>query len=95
MEVHLAGTVVGLAGRVIQRCLICGEKLLDSKGSSAPVDMDGKTPTFPTWPVGGWVEVDGNQSMLISETKNLRFEAGDIPDGCCKPEAQRWSNSGY
>lgn len=54
---HLAGPAITASGRVIQRCSICGAKLADSLNCAMPLEPDGSTPTFPTWPVGRFVRV--------------------------------------
>ena len=57
---HLAGVFVGLAGRVIQRCAVCGYKLVDNKNTASP---DGSA--MPTWTDGALVEIDGNRSSMV------------------------------
>lgn len=34
---HIAGPVMNIDGRAIQRCAVCGEKLIDSRGMMGPV----------------------------------------------------------
>jgi len=80
---HLAGTPIWINGRVIQRCLICGEKLCDSLNTMSPVEADGSAPVFPTWAVGAWVEFDRNRASLVAETERPFFAAEDLPEGCC------------
>lgn len=55
---HMAGPPVGIGGRVIQRCLVCGEKLLDSLNTAAPLNPDGTPPVFPTWDEGALVRIE-------------------------------------
>lgn len=83
MVTHLAGTPVVIEGRVIQRCLICGEKLGDSLGVQIAVEPDGDEPTYATWPVGSWVECDGPRSSVVGETASPTFYRPDLPQGCC------------
>lgn len=35
---HIAGPAMAICGRVIQRCAVCGEKLVDSKNVAAPLE---------------------------------------------------------
>lgn len=81
--IHLAGNAVVLDGRVIQRCLICGEKLCDSLNVAMPVMPNGQPGRFCTWGVGAWIEQDGNRTSLVAETDTPRFSAEEIPPGCC------------
>ena len=86
MTVHLAGTPIGLDGRVIQRCLICGFKLCDSEGSAAPPEPDGSVPVFPTWEPADWIEViEGNPTefSVFGQSEHPQHDASEIPDGCC------------
>jgi hypothetical protein len=66
--VHIAGLVLNIYGRIIQRCSLCGAKLADSKGCSMPVTIDYGNMSddekmkwldnnFPTWPIGRLIEV--------------------------------------
>lgn len=55
---HLAGPWITIEGRGIQRCLICGEKLIDTKGQ-ASADGD-NTPLF--WGKGCFVQVTVNEN---------------------------------
>lgn len=76
---HIAGVRLDIAGRVIQRCSLCGAKLCDSEDSAMPVGPDGEPPTFPTWEVGRLVQVEaGNptRSSLLPDTDKLP------PDSC-------------
>lgn len=56
---HVAGPAVEIRGRVVQRCMWCGEKLCDSLNASAPLNPDGTPPVFPIWKTGNLVEHDG------------------------------------
>lgn len=75
---HLAGPVVGIKGRIIQRCPVCGEKLLDSLNAAMPLNPDGSVPEFPTWDEGSLVEVEGNRSSVIGE-----FISDSLPNNFC------------
>lgn len=75
---HLAGAGVNFGGRGIQRCLICGLKLIDTKGMRQPT---GDEPPCP-WPEGAYVKQSpfpgGTQWSVLSE----RFPE-HIPDDIC------------
>lgn len=49
---HLTGSVVKVGDRMLQRCIICGEKLVDNYGVPVPLGPDGKEEEFPTWEPG-------------------------------------------
>lgn len=83
MIVHLAGNAVCLDGRIIQRCLICGEKLADNLNCAMPVEPDGSDPVFPTWGTGAWVEIDGNRSSKVGESENPEMWGEQIPENSC------------
>ena len=81
---HLAGNYVNIHGRIIQRCLICGEKLCDSKGAQVAITADNPDGQFAAWAIGSWVQQDGNCLSLAGETETPYFDCGDyIPDDCC------------
>lgn len=71
---HIAGPPITACGRLIQRCSLCGEKLVDSKNTASP---DGRGPG--TWQVGRLVQVtEGNPQRwtLLDDTEKL-------PDDSC------------
>jgi hypothetical protein len=72
---HVAGHKVEVAGRTIQRCALCGDKLIDDLNEARP---EGSGPT-PTWEPGRLVRVTaGNpqSSVLLPDTDQL-------PDDSC------------
>lgn len=77
---HVAAHPIVLNERVIQRCAICGEKLLDSKNSSIPIGPDGETPVFPVWTPGSLVEIKGTRSLDIGSFSD---ESKQLPESLC------------
>lgn len=76
---HLAGQAVIVAeGRTIQRCLICGQKLIDS-GMVTVILTDRINPQ-PTWDPGTWVRFDKNKAVKIASV-----EDGCMPLDNCLP----------
>lgn len=63
---HIAGLIVKIDGRVIQRCAVCGEKLIDSLNSAS---CDGSP--MPVWQENRFVQVDGNYWSLLPESNEL------------------------
>ncbi|HEY1187694.1 MAG TPA: hypothetical protein VGE74_08555 [Gemmata sp.] len=53
---HIAGCAMNMGGRWIQRCSVCGEKLLDSNNAAAPLNPDGTVPEFPRWECGRLIQ---------------------------------------
>lgn len=79
---HIAGAPITLGGnypRVIQRCSLCGEKLVDSKGMMAPVGPDGTAPSVGTWEVGRLIQVEGGNPTRFS----LLPDSEQLPDDSC------------
>lgn len=78
MAVHLAGNDVTIEGRVIQRCLICGYKLIDDRPDHTMVP-EGMDCGFSTWPVGHLIEVTEMDGMTeyvnLGDTKQPSFDA--------------------
>lgn len=76
-HVHLAGNFVVIGSRVIQRCLVCGYKLIDNLGQVTEVTENDPNSQTSTWPIGGLIQIDdGNpvQMTLLSESENPIFE---------------------
>ena len=86
---HLPAGPIDIRGRVIQRCAICGEKLVDSKRTMVPIGDAGKP--YPTWEPGVMVRVikEGNVSRWESvECETIEGENGErdrqkLPEDSC------------
>lgn len=75
---HLAGPAITICGRVIQRCAICGEKLVDSLNCAMPLKPDGTADTIGTWEPGRLVRVEaGNPAhwILLEDPEDMRLPA--------------------
>lgn len=55
--VHVAGTVFRCEGRVIQRCAVCGVKVVDSAEAPPILDDKGKPVDTKVWVAGDFVEL--------------------------------------
>lgn len=76
---HISGPCLCVSGRTIQRCALCGAKLIDSEGTMSPMREDGTFPTFPSWEPGRLIQVRaGNptESILLPDSDKLP------PDNC-------------
>lgn len=70
---HVAGPVIVVKGRyapdnerIIQRCVVCGEKLIDTEGQMAPDKPDGTPPDGPgVWAEQALVQIDGNRHLNV------------------------------
>lgn len=90
-SVHLAGnTVIFGRDRMIQRCLVCGYKLIDITASRTCIadvkNADGSEPdnTIRGWPIGALVRVSGTfpiESSFVGETENPEFD--EKWEDCC------------
>lgn len=75
---HFAGPRMDICGRIVQRCAVCGAKLCDSDGVMVPLNLDGTTPLFPTFPEGRVVQVAvGNPTryLVMPDTDKLPADA--------------------
>lgn len=77
--VHVAGPVVGIGTRIIQRCAVCGDKLADNIRVAMPLNPDGSLPSFPTWKEGDLIEFDGHRQNVVGNFG----EDGPLPDDFC------------
>jgi hypothetical protein len=71
---HIAGVRLDIGGRVIQRCSLCGEKLIDNLNESVPIGPDGKVRKTCSWPIGRLVRVmlrNPRRSLLLEDTDKL------------------------
>lgn len=76
---HIAGPPVCLGGRVIQRCVVCGEKLCDSLNCMMPEEPDGSVPQFPVWRQGDYVQTEGNRTTTTGNICNN----DPVPEDVC------------
>lgn len=80
---HLAAPHVTVSGRTVQRCCVCGEKLLDSRGVSAPLGPDGKVPEYPVWRTGSYVRITAGNPR--SESLEGHWDTDELPGDFCLP----------
>ncbi len=79
---HLAGTPVNVEGRWIQRCLICGEKLIDSNDqANIEVMLEGNEASIHFFPVGGIIKIRPYSQVCIEITEVPHFD--NAPKGLC------------
>ena len=64
---HVAGPVVSVRGRVIQRCAVCGEKLADSRNVAIAANPDGTPGEYATWAEAHLLEFEGNRQSDAGE----------------------------
>ncbi len=76
---HIAGPAITMAGRVIQRCMVCGAMLCDSAGTSSPLRPDGTADKFPVWAIDALVQVEAGNPTRHS----VLPESDRIPDDSC------------
>lgn len=68
--------------RTIQRCALCGEKLLDNKNAAAPIGPNGEPPDFPVWGERALVTVtEGNPTEYILAGDFVAVEK--LPEDFC------------
>lgn len=76
---HIAGTIITVNRRTVQRCALCGLKLRDSKGVMAPVGPNGRVAGFATWEVGRVVRVTEGPPTATT----LLPDTDDLPADSC------------
>lgn len=81
--VHLAGPVVQLDHRIIQRCLICGQKVLDSQEHKLEAFVMGSNVGVFTYAINSWVEVRENSSSVVGNSFGNAFRVCDLPSNSC------------
>ena len=79
---HVAGPVVTIAGRSIQRCACCGDKLCDSKGQVGLCGPDGAAPEFCHWTERALVQVEGGNPTQFSLVGDF-VECEALPEDFC------------
>lgn len=77
---HLVGPDVVIEGRDIQRCLVCGEKLCDSRGVMMAMRPDGTPDTFAVFPICVFVRVTVGQNPTRYEVLD---DKATLPDDSC------------
>ena len=86
---HIAGPVVTIGCRRIQRCSVCGEKMCDNlpylQGRMAfpePQESEGLCPsgldTMSTWEPAELVRFEGDAQYAI-----LHIDGESVPEDCC------------
>jgi hypothetical protein len=74
---HVAAAPVNAEGRIIQRCALCGFKLLDSQGVEMHAPEGQPVPVFTTWEPGRLVKVTADAvQVMLPKAKHLP------PDSC-------------
>lgn len=82
--VHLAANPIVIGDRVIQRCFVCGLKLVDNLGVMCAANERGEVASIGTWEVGALVAVSGTcpvKSELVEVTERPHFE--EPWENCC------------
>lgn len=74
---HFAGHIVGVNGRLIQRCSVCGLKLADNR--NYPLNADGTVAELPAWEPGHLVRQEGDPPVWI----DLGRVSDNVPEDFC------------
>lgn len=78
---HVAGPAVIVSGRGIQRCCVCGEKLIDTKHQMVPLNEDGSPGLASCWADGAMVQFDGSNPRRESHVG--QFGVNRLPADSC------------
>lgn len=75
---HVAGPLIKVGPRIVHRCLVCGEKLNDSRDLENAASPDGP-PEFAAWTEGALVQFQGNRQSVVGDF----FQEEPLPDDFC------------
>lgn len=78
---HIAGLDVAVGGRMIQRCAVCGLKMVDSKNAAVPQNPDGSYDSIGTWKVGELVEHEEGNPQRWSVIPHI--DGAQLPKNAC------------
>lgn len=78
---HVAGPAVIVAGRGIQRCCVCGEKLIDTKNQMVPLSPDGTPGLACCWADGAMVQFEEGNPRRESHVG--QFGVNRLPSDSC------------
>lgn len=77
---HVAGPLVAVKGRIVQRCPVCGEKLSDNRDSKSFASVHaGPAPEFAAWTEGALVQFQGARQSVVGDF----FQEGPLPNDFC------------
>lgn len=84
---HVAGPMVSKGSEwAIQRCCVCGELLVDSRGMMAPVGPNGEPPATPEYPQGALVRETRLDEFVVGWTVIGPYHGPDpLPSDFCLP----------
>ena len=75
---HVAGPLIKVGPRIVQRCPVCGEKLNDSRDLANAASSDGP-PEFLSWVEGALVQFQGARQSVVGDF----FQVTPLPDDFC------------
>lgn len=85
--IHVSGIAVTIDGRCIQRCIICGQKILDTEEMPKTIHLrkDFNGINAMPFPIGSYVAVDqdSNEAAYMGTTYHPVFESSEMPDNAC------------
>lgn len=81
---HWAGPAVTLGplDRTIQRCMVCGFKLIDSLHQAGPLGPDGKPPGVLVYQAGHLIQITEGNPSAIHDAGELGNHMA-LPDDFC------------
>lgn len=82
---HVAGPYLGFKkeSRIIQRCMCCGEKLIDADPSRCMVPSDQADRSFATFKTGDLVEVSGDGQCTRFSVVGSFDQPDAFPENFC------------
>lgn len=82
---HVAGGSVEIHGRVLQRCCVCGGKIMDALVRDQPVDARGKARPVFTWAPGDFVQLnlEPDAKGLLKLVMTGHYSSDPLPADFC------------
>jgi hypothetical protein len=88
---HVAGPwlMFGKENRIIQRCMCCGEVLIDDDPSRCMVPSDQAEKSFPTFETGVLVEIESTDGVTRKSVVGYFQQPEPMPDNFCLALVER------
>lgn len=82
---HLTGQHLIFGNRLIQRCLICGELLIDSGQLKTVIPQNGEVPKVAAFAQGSWVSKNEEEGIIsvVAQQGAASMTLAEVPQNSC------------